>query len=70
TLTAAGGPVSWAISEPSTLLGELTASPSSGTLTAGESVTVTLTVAGLLSLDTEITVSPGDIPVTVLLGLG
>jgi hypothetical protein len=33
-------------------------------------VTVTLTVAGLLSLDTEITVSPGDIPVTVLLGLG
>jgi len=70
TLTASGGPVNWSISEPSTLLGELTASPSSGTLAAGESVTVTLTVDGLASLDTELTANPGDTPVTVLLGLG
>ncbi len=70
TLTASGGPVNWSVSEPATLLGELTASPSSGTLADGESVTVTLTVVGLASLDTELTVNPGGTPVTILLGLG
>jgi RNA polymerase sigma factor (sigma-70 family) len=33
TLTAEGGPVSWSVSEPASLLGELIVSPSSGTLT-------------------------------------
>ena len=50
TLTASGGPVSWSISEPASLLGKLTVSPASGTLAAGASVTVTITVSGLLSL--------------------
>ena len=69
TLTAEGGPVSWSISEPSSLLGELTVSASSGTLAAGQSTTVSISVSGLASLDTTLTVSPGDHPVTVVLGL-
>ena len=59
TLTASGGPVSWSISEPASLLGELTVSPASGTLSAGGSATVTITVSGLVSLDTQLTVQPG-----------
>jgi hypothetical protein len=70
TLTASGGPVSWSIAEPASLLGELTVSSASGTLSAGGSVTVTITVTGLASLDSQITVEPGGHVVTVLLGLG
>jgi RNA polymerase sigma factor (sigma-70 family) len=70
TLTDSGGPVSWSISEPASLLGSLTVSPSSGTLDAGGSVTVTITPVGLVSLDTQLTVDPGDQVVTVLLGAG
>jgi RNA polymerase sigma factor (sigma-70 family) len=69
TLTAENGPVSWSISEPASLLGELNVSPSSGTLAAGQSVTVTISVSGLASLDTTLTVNPGGQAVTVLLGL-
>jgi RNA polymerase sigma factor (sigma-70 family) len=69
TLTAEGGPVNWSISEPASLLGELDVSPSSGTLSAGQSTQVTITVSGLASLDTQLTVSPGGQAVTVLLGL-
>lgn len=67
TLTAAGGPVSWSISVPSGLLGKLTASPVSGTLAAGQSVRVTITVSGLASLDAQLTVNPGGLLITVLL---
>ena len=70
TLTANGGPVSWSITEPASVLGTLTVSPSSGTLNDGQSVTVTLTAPRLGSLDTQLTVEPGDQPVTVLLALG
>jgi hypothetical protein len=70
TLTASGGPVSWSISEPASLLGELTVAPASGTLSAGSSVTVAVTVSGLVSLDTQLTVQPGGHAVTVVLGLG
>jgi RNA polymerase sigma factor (sigma-70 family) len=70
TLTASGGPVSWSISEPTSLLGELTVSPLAGTLNAGASVTVTITVTELISLDSQLQVQPGGQPVTVLLGLG
>jgi RNA polymerase sigma factor (sigma-70 family) len=69
TLTAEGGPVSWSISEPASLLGELIVSPSSGTLAAGQSTTVSISVSGLASLDTTLTVNPGNHPVTVVLGL-
>jgi len=70
TLTASGGPVSWSIAEPASLLGELIVSPLSGTLSAGASVTVTITVAALVSLDTQLKVQPGGQAVTVVLGLG
>ncbi|HEY0934572.1 MAG TPA: sigma-70 family RNA polymerase sigma factor [Trebonia sp.] len=68
TLTANGGPVSWSVAEPQSLLGRLTVSPSSGTLDAGQSVKVSLSVVGLLSLNTQLTVEPGDHTVTVALG--
>jgi hypothetical protein len=70
TLTASGGPVQWSITEPSSLLGKLTVAPAAGTLAAGQSVTVTLSVSGLASLDSQLTVNPGGITVTVLLGVG
>ena len=70
TLTANGGPVSWSITEPASVLDSLTVSPSSGTLNDGQSVTVILTAPRLGSLNTQLTVEPGDQPVTVLLALG
>jgi RNA polymerase sigma factor (sigma-70 family) len=70
TLTASGGPVTWSISEPSSLIGKLTVAPSAGTLASGQSVTVTLSVSGLASVDSQLTVNPGGITVTVLLGVG
>jgi RNA polymerase sigma factor (sigma-70 family) len=70
TLTAENGPVSWSISEPGSLLGELNVSPASGTLAAGQSVQVPISVSGLASLDTTLTVNPGGQAVTVVLGLG
>jgi RNA polymerase sigma factor (sigma-70 family) len=70
TLTASGGPVSWSIAAPASLLGELTVSPASGTLRAGGSATVTISVSGLLSLASQLTVEPGGQTVTVVLGLG
>jgi len=70
TLTAIGGPVGWTIIEPAGLIGKLTVSPASGILNAGDSATVTITVTGLVTLDTRLTVSPGGQQVTVLLGLG
>jgi hypothetical protein len=70
TLTASGGPVSWSVSEPASLLGELAVSPASGTLSAGRDAIVTITASGLVSLDTQLTVEPGGQRVTVVLGLG
>lgn len=69
-LTASGGPVSWSVSVPASLLGELTVTPVSGTLSAGSTVAVTISVAGLVSLNTQLTVQPGGQTVTVRLGLG
>jgi hypothetical protein len=70
TLTASGGPVSWSVTEPSSLIGRLTVVPSAGTLASGQSVTVSLSVSGLASVDSSLTVSPGGTTVTVLLGVG
>jgi RNA polymerase sigma factor (sigma-70 family) len=69
TLTAAGGPVTWSITEPSSLLGTLSVSSSSGTLASGQSTTVTLSASGL-ALDSTLTVNPGDQAVSVVLSLG
>jgi RNA polymerase sigma factor (sigma-70 family) len=70
TLTASGGPVPWSIATPSSLIGTLTVSPSSGTLAAGQSVTVTVSVTSLIAVDSRLTVNPGGISVTIVVGLG
>jgi hypothetical protein len=62
--------VSWSITEPSSLIGRLTVAPSAGTLASGQSVTVSLSVSGLASVDSNLTVNPGGVTVTVLLGVG
>jgi RNA polymerase sigma factor (sigma-70 family) len=70
TLSAGSTPVThYAISVPSSLLGQLTVSPAAGSIPAHGRQQVTVTVTGLLSVDTTITVDPGGHPVTVLLGV-
>ena len=67
TLTASGGSVNWSIGESSSLVGHLTVSPSSGTLAAGQSTTVSVS-AGLLTLAGSLTVEPAGITVSVTIG--
>jgi RNA polymerase sigma factor (sigma-70 family) len=67
TLTANDGPVTWSISEPASLIGTLSVSPSSGTVYPGSPVIVTLATAGIASLNATLTVTPGGQAVAVLL---
>jgi hypothetical protein len=70
TLSAGSAPVThYTVSIPSSLAGQLTASPASGSIPAHGSQRVTVTLTGLLSVDSTITVDPGGHPVTVLLGV-
>jgi RNA polymerase sigma factor (sigma-70 family) len=69
SLTASGGPVTWSISESSSLLGHLTVSPASGTLAAGQTATVSVTAGSVVSLLGQLTVNPGGITVTVTVGV-
>ena len=65
TITASGGTVSYSIDNPAPA--NLAVSPLGGTLSAGQSVTVTLTVTNPgLSSETDLTVSPGGLTVAVL----
>jgi len=48
TLTAASGSVNWSIAESSGLVGNVTVSPTSGTLASGQSATVTVRASNLL----------------------
>ena len=67
TLTAQGGPVSsYSISGGA---GQLTVSPSSGSIASGGSVTITVTATSLIALDTKLTINPGGQVVTVLVTL-
>jgi len=67
TLTAQGGPVSsYSISGGG---GQLTVSPSSGSIAAGGSVTITVTATSLIAIDTTLTINPGGQTVTVLVTL-
>jgi hypothetical protein len=43
--------------------------PASGTLQAGQSAKVSISVSGLASLDSTLTVNPGGHDVTIVLGL-
>jgi RNA polymerase sigma factor (sigma-70 family) len=67
TLTATGGPVTFSITDSLTAA-ELSISPASGKLTAGHTVTVTLSApatGGPPAFETPITVDPGSISITV-----
>ncbi len=67
TLTAQGGPVSsYSISGGG---GQLTVSPTSGSIAAGGRVTITVTATSLIAIDTTLTINPGGQTVTVLLTL-
>jgi hypothetical protein len=70
TLTAQGGDVaSYTITNPST---GLSVSPSSGSLTSGSSVTVSLSAASAADLasETDLTVDPGGLLVAVFVPAG
>lgn len=71
TLTAAGGPVTYSISVPSSEQAYLTLGPDRGTLQAGQQQTVTVTVTPAPSpapappYNNTVTVNPGSVLVTV-----
>jgi predicted DNA-binding protein (UPF0251 family) len=70
TLTAKGGPVSsYSITAGSALAGHISVSPSSGSLAAGASVTVTVTSTSLVALAGQLTVNPGGLAITVVLSI-
>jgi hypothetical protein len=71
TLTATGGPVSnYSITLGSALLGSVTASPASGSLPSGGSVTVTVSTTSLIALDGQLTINPGGQTIAVVISLG
>jgi len=67
TITASGGTVSYSITDPAPS-GDLAVSPSAGSLSAGTSVTVSVTVSSTTGLasETDLTVNPGGLTVAVL----
>ncbi len=69
TLTARGGPVSYSVTPGGALAGSMTVTPSSGTLAAGASVTVTVTSTSLIALDGQLTVNPGGQRIAVVLSI-
>ena len=71
TLTAEGGAVpDYSIKVGPALAGTLTVSPSSGSLSPGASVTITVTSTSLVAVDGKLTVDPGGHEVIVILTLG
>jgi RNA polymerase sigma factor (sigma-70 family) len=68
TLTASGGPVDWSVSEPSGLTKKVVVSPMSGTLAAGATTTVTVTIQGPGKPHVHLVFSPGGTQVTVVVG--
>ncbi|HEX5303334.1 MAG TPA: sigma-70 family RNA polymerase sigma factor [Streptosporangiaceae bacterium] len=70
TLTASGGPVSWSVSVPAgtTKKDGVAVTPTSGTLEAGATVVVTVTVDGPGKLTVHLTFSPGGEIVRVVVG--
>jgi RNA polymerase sigma factor (sigma-70 family) len=70
TLTARGGPVTWSVSVPSAAAGQLSVSQSSGTLSSGQSVTISVSAQNANSFRTTLTFSPGGHQVAVAVGLG
>jgi RNA polymerase sigma factor (sigma-70 family) len=65
TLTASGGPVSWTVSEPPGMEKKVVVAPMSGTLPAGGTATITVTLEGSGKPTVHLTFSPGGAAVTV-----
>jgi RNA polymerase sigma factor (sigma-70 family) len=70
TLTAEGGPVTWSVAIPSAAAGQLAVSPTSGTLSAGQSVSIAVAAKNANNYRTTLTFSPGGHAVAVTVGLG
>ena len=68
TVTASGGPVNWSISEPAGLEQKVVIAPMSGTLAAGETATISVTVTGQGKPRVHLTFVPGGAVVTVRIG--
>src|ERR1035441_5708715 len=66
TLTAYGGPVDWAVSEPPGLTKKVVVSPMSGTLAADATSTVSVAVDGPGKMHAPLAFSPGGTTVTVV----
>jgi hypothetical protein len=67
TLTASGGDVNWSISEPTGLEKKIVVAPMSGTLAAGQSTTVSVTVQGPGKPRVHLTFVPGGAVVAVVI---
>ena len=65
-LAASGGPVAWSVSEPPGLAKKVIVSPMSGTLAAGATETVSVTVDGPGKMHVHLVFSPGGARVTVV----
>jgi hypothetical protein len=65
TLTASGGPVDWTVSEPPGLEKKVVVAPMSGSLPAGGTATITVTLQGSGKPTVHLTFSPGGATVTV-----
>jgi hypothetical protein len=70
TLTAQGGPVTYSVSLTDHAAGRISVTPSSGHLTAGQSVSVSVSDDSMDDFQTTLTISPGDEHVTVTVGRG
>ena len=68
TLSASGGGVDWTIREPPGLTKKVVVSPMSGTLAAGTTTTVSVTVNGPGKPHVHLVVNPGGTTVTVVVG--
>jgi hypothetical protein len=68
TLSASGGPVTWSVREPPGLAKKVIVSPMSGTLAAGATTTVSVTVTGPGKPHVHLVFSPGGTTVTVVVG--
>ena len=67
TLTASGGDVNWSVSEPPGLEKKVVVAPMSGTLAAGQTTTLTVTVQGMGKPRVHLTFSPSGAIVTVVI---
>jgi len=68
TITANGGPVTWSISIPPSLIGAISVSQASGTLQAGQSAAIAISTT-LTSIESQLTVNPGNEQVAIIIGL-